>query len=136
MTAPGTDLSQPSDLSQRVDRIERGYEYLLAYAAQGRQVETGSEVRATLEVIYAALDGLSSLAQAELGATGPKHYDVAPFFDALQRDALTARGAIGLALSRASISSMLVDNLNASVHLRALLTDVFLVEQALKSPPQ
>jgi len=130
MTAPGADLSQ------RVDRIERGYEYLLAYAAQGRQEETGSEVRATLEGIYAALDGLSPLAQEALGVVRSKRYDIAPFFDALQRDALTARGAIGLALSRASISSMLVDNLNASVHLRALLTDVFLVEQALKSPPQ
>jgi hypothetical protein len=27
---------------------------------------------------------------------------------------------------------MLVDNLNASIHLRALLTDLFLIEQALK----
>ena len=130
MTAPGPDLSQ------RIDRIERGYEYLLAYAAQGRQEETGSEVRATLEVIYAALDGLSPLAQEALGSIGSRQHSIAPFLDALQRDASTASGAIALALSRASISSMLIDNLNASVHLRALLTDVFLVEQALKSPPQ
>jgi hypothetical protein len=48
---------------------------------------------------------------------------------------LVARGAIGIVLSRETIPSLLVDNLNANVHLRALLTDVFLVEQALKSPP-
>ena len=35
-------------------------------------------------------------------------------------------------LSRAQIGSLLVDNLNASVQVRALLTDLFLVEQALK----
>jgi len=128
MTATG------SELSQRIDVIERGYEYLLAYAAQGRQEETGSEARSTLERIYAALDGLKPLAQQALALDAANQYDIAPFLEALQRDAQTARGAIGLALSRSAISSMLVDNLNASVHLRALLTDVFLVEQALKSP--
>jgi hypothetical protein len=30
------------------------------------------------------------------------------------------------------ISSPLVDNLNASIHLRALLTDIFLIDEALK----
>jgi hypothetical protein len=123
-----------TDLSTRIDHIERGYEYLLAYAAQGRQNDAGSEARATLERIHAALDGLKPLVQAALvvGSTSPA-YDVAPFFDALDRDARTARAAIGLVLSRPVISSLLVDNLNASVHLRALLTDVFLIEQALKT---
>ena len=31
------------------------------------------------------------------------------------------------------IASLLVDNLNATIHLRALLTDLFLVDQALKA---
>lgn len=123
-----------TDLSERIDLIERGYEYLLAYAAQGRQHDQGSEVRATLERIHLALDGLKPLAQTALAAApAPSTHDVGPFFDALERDARTARAAIALVLSRAAISSLLVDNLNASVHLRALLTDVFLVEQALRS---
>jgi hypothetical protein len=122
------------DLSTRIDHIERGYEYLLAYAAQGRQNDAGSEVRATLERIHTALDALKPVAQAALLAgSGSASYDVTPFLDALERDARTARAAIGLVLSRAAISSLLVDNLNASVHLRALLTDMFLVEQALKA---
>lgn len=121
-----------SELSRRVELIERGYEYLLAYAAQGRKDDTGSEARAMLQSIYDALDGLPAQARQSLGSsTG--NYQVAPFLDALERDAKTARGAAGLVLSRSSISSMLVDNLNASVHLRALLTDVFLLEQALKN---
>jgi len=37
-----------------------------------------------------------------------------------------------LALAQKSISSQLVDNLNASIHLRALLTDVFLIDEVLK----
>jgi hypothetical protein len=30
------------------------------------------------------------------------------------------------------IGSQIVDNLNASIHLRALLTDVFIIDEALK----
>jgi len=37
-----------------------------------------------------------------------------------------------LVLAQKSISSQLVDNLNASIHVRALLTDVFLIDEALK----
>jgi hypothetical protein len=58
----------------------------------------------------------------------------AAFTAAVERDMAVARGAIGLVLSRTRIASLLVDNLNASVHLRALLTDLFLIEQAGKVP--
>jgi hypothetical protein len=60
---------------------------------------------------------------------------VMDFTDAVERDVKTARGAIGLVLSREKIASLLVDNLNASVHLRALLTDLFLIDQAGKAGP-
>ena len=36
-------------------------------------------------------------------------------------------------LGQRSISSQLVDNLNASMHIRALLTDIFLIDEVLKS---
>ena len=34
---------------------------------------------------------------------------------------------------RPTISSQLIDNLNASIHLRALLTDLFLFDEILKA---
>lgn len=142
-----------SELSERVDVIERGYEYLLAYAAQGRQDDAGSEVRDTLTKMHAALAGLAeglaarlaedlaggsaeesreALLKAHPDAAEAAPPDAAAFFDAFREDARKARGAIALVLSRPKISSLLVDNLNASIHLRALLTDIFLAEQALK----
>jgi hypothetical protein len=36
-------------------------------------------------------------------------------------------------LARPDIGSQLVDNLNASMHLRALLTDLFLIDEAISS---
>ena len=121
------------ELTRRIDVIERGYEYLLAYAAQGRQNDTGSEARQTLQNMFGALEGLGDLLAAAVGgASKAGEGDAAGFIEAIRDDARKARGAIGLVLSRPAISSLLVDNLNASIHLRALLTDVFLAEQALK----
>jgi hypothetical protein len=39
---------------------------------------------------------------------------------------------VRLVLAQPAISSQLVDNLNASLHLRALLTDVFLLDEIVK----
>ena len=124
-----TDLTE---LSSRIETIERGYEYLLAYAAQGRQEEQGSEVRDRLGEMFKSLHGLGELFAKVAIASGAVPATVGPFLDAVKQDAAKARGAIGLVLSRPAISSLLVDNLNASIHLRALLTDCFLFEQAYK----
>jgi hypothetical protein len=51
------------------------------------------------------------------------------FFAVLDRDARDSLAAIELVMAQPAISSQLIDNLNASIHLRALLTDLFLVSE-------
>jgi len=126
-------VTEPVLLAERIEIIERGYEFLLAYAAQGRQDDSGTPLRETLVAMHAALtDMQGSIRAAFAGLPGPS--GAADFTDAVERDVLAARGAIGVVLSRARIGSLLVDNLNASVHVRALLTDLFLIDQAGKAP--
>jgi hypothetical protein len=123
-----------TELAAHIDTIERGYEYLLAYAAQGRRDDSGSEVRTTLTAMHAALEAFANAPlDAYLGVAEAEAHAAAAFLKAVTEDARKAQGAIALVLSRLTISSLLVDNLNASIHLRALLTDLFLIEQALKS---
>lgn len=119
-------------LAERIEVIERGYEFLLAYAAQGRQDDAGTEAREILDRMHLALTDMQGSLWAAFSKLSPTT-GVRDFTDAVEQDVLAARGAIGLVLSRARIGSLLVDNLNASVHLRALLTDLFLIEQALKA---
>jgi hypothetical protein len=119
-------------LAERIEVIERGYEFLLAYAAQGRQGDAGTELRAKLDAMHMALTDMQGSLLAAFPGTSPVT-GVRDFMDTVEHDVRAARGAIGLVLSREHIGSLLVDNLNASVHLRALLTDLFLIEQALKS---
>ncbi len=127
------------DLKQRIEAIESGYEFMLAYAAQGRETDKGAaagrNVREYLEKMVAALDNLSAVVNdcargldPELPQTG------AAFFAAVDADARVALAALRLVLARADISSQLIDNLNASIHLRALLTDLFVVDEVLKAP--
>jgi hypothetical protein len=116
----------------RLDTIEAGYEFCLAYAAQGRTDDTGSPVRQTLQGMYDALDGLVPLFEAALlRPDAPRAASTRRFLEAVRQDAAVAQGAIGLVLDRPAIASLLVDNLNASIHLRALLTDLFLLDQAI-----
>jgi hypothetical protein len=85
----------------------------------------------------AGLDGLAAVIGAratEVDAQLPKI--AAAFFAAVDADARIALAALKLVLAKADIGSQLIDNLNASIHLRALLTDLFVVDEALKPPKQ
>ena len=50
----------------------------------------------------------------------------------LEADAATTQSVLRLALGQTGISSQMIDNINASIHVRALLTDVFIVDEILK----
>lgn len=123
---------------QCVDTIESGYEYFLAYAAQGRRSDRAagaqtSELRGHLEKMVAAMDELASVVRDCAAALGSEVLESsAAFFDAVGEDAAKAAGALRLTLARENISSQLIDNLNASIHIRALLTDVFIIDEALR----
>jgi hypothetical protein len=128
-----------ADLKERIEAIETGYEFMLAYAAQGRDTDKGAaagrSVREYLEKMAAALEGLSPVIDACANGIDPELLrSAAAFFAAVESDARIALAAIRLVLARADISSQLIDNLNASIHLRALLTDLFVVDEALKPP--
>jgi hypothetical protein len=128
------------DFEQRVEAIEAGYEFLLAYAAQGRETDRGagaaSQVRDHLAGMQAGMDGVGRVARALIAARDEEAAASGDaFLDALERDAAAAAAAIRLLLAKEAISSQLVDNLNASIHLRALLTDLFIVDEWRKSRP-
>ena len=118
-------------LADRVNAIEECYEFMLAYAAQGLPGDQGSTSGAQLrELMRRAVEALSGLAQA-YGAAAPAA-QFAPFLAVIGRDAADSLAAMELVLAQPSLSSQLIDNLNASIHLRALLTDVFLIDEILK----
>jgi hypothetical protein len=132
------DNASKAELDRRIDAIESGYEFLLAYAAQGRDTDrgpgSGRNVREFLQGMESGLVGLGAVVRVCAAARGEEWVAAGgAFFDAVERDADTALAAVRLVLAQPDISSQLVDNLNASIHLRALLTDLFIVDEALKT---
>jgi len=125
------------DISARCDAIEKCYEFMLAYAGQGLAGDEGSmssgQVRDYLE---RAADAVAGLAPAYATAVKKENLEPAEsyraFLGVLERDAHDSLAAIRLVLAQTTISSQLIDNLNASIHLRALLTDLFLIDEILK----
>ncbi len=126
-----------SELSQRIDKIEAAYEFMLAYAAQGLESDKnagqGQDIRQSLNDIDAAAEGLTKVATSVAEEkNGSEAAGYSAFLDSLDSDARSTQGAVRLVLAQPAISSQLIDNLNASIHLRALLTDIFIIDEALK----
>jgi hypothetical protein len=123
---------------EHCNTIEECYEFMLAYAAKGLPSDEGgapsTQIREFLQRAADAVAGLAetcAVAVTEEGLPSTEKYHA--FVAVLDRDARDCLAAIELVLAQPSISSQLVDNLNASVHLRALLTDLFLVGEILRS---
>lgn len=129
MTEPGAASSL--SLAERIEVIEQAYELMLAYAAQGRQndVDDSSSIRRFLQRADAALDGLATSMRESVAAQADAYAD---FIAVLEQDARHTRAALRLVLAQKALSSQLIDNLNASIHIRALLTDIFLLDETLK----
>jgi hypothetical protein len=126
------------ELAGQIKDIERAYEFMLAYAAQGLPgdagANSGGELRESL-----ARAALATLALGKTLTSIVEREDLEPaaayvaFRDVLEHDARAALAAIELVRAQPSISSQLIDNLNASIHVRALLTDLFLLGEVLKA---
>ncbi len=116
-------------IEEAIETVESGYEFLLAYAAQGRpaQVESGPgpHARPTLEGMNRAVKSLHTAFH------GSEH----EFERVIADDCAKAGAALRFVLAQNKIGSEMVDNLNASIHLRAVLTDLFLYSEVLKPLP-
>jgi hypothetical protein len=133
-------VSKPVEerLKERIDAVEASYEYMLAFAAQGAtgEEEAGpaTEIRSQLKHTETALEELAGLVREVVTTKGLEPAQVyRAFVDVLDRDANIALAAIQLVLAQRAISSQLIDNLNALIHLRSLITDLFLIDEILKS---
>jgi len=121
-----------TEVKQRIDTIESSYEFFLAYAAQGRTTDegarAGADLRDFLSKLESALDGLADTVTEAVAGEEPQA-SWQNLIAVVRRDAEASLCAVRLVAARQGISSQLIDNLNANMHLRAVLTDLFLVDE-------
>lgn len=90
----------------------------------GRELLTGMVEAAS------GLGGAYGAILRELHVEPPEPHEA--FAAVLERDTANALSAVKLVLAQPAISSQLIDNLNASIHVRTLLTDIFLLDEIVK----
>lgn len=123
----------PKTLAEAIDIIEEAYEFMLAYAAQGRRHEAdGDGIRERLMRAEAALTAIASATAEQISGNGRGGETAAEFLEVLKQDAARARAAFRFVIAQGAVGSQIIDNLNALTHVRTLLTDLFLLDEALK----
>lgn len=121
------NVTEPMGLDGAIDVIEETYEFMLAYAAQGRRNDEDSSSTGIRAFLQRATEALSVIAEARVTGDAAQK-----FLEVVRQDVAKAEAAIRLVLAQPAIGSQIIDNLNASIHLRALLTDLFLLDETLK----
>jgi hypothetical protein len=125
------------ELQRRADAIEGGYEMMLAYAAQGLPSDQGAansaQLRDHLTRFEGALTGLAGVYRDAAAALGVGSRDALEgVLKTVEADAAFTQATLRLVLGQPGISSQMIDNINASIHVRALLTDVFIVDEIIR----
>lgn len=128
------------EVSACCNTIEECYEFFLAYAGQGLSGKETSAASGQLRgFLDRAAEAITGLADVFSAAVKQENFQPAEpylaFLAVLDRDARDSLASVQLVRAQATISSQLIDNLNASIHLRALLTDLFLIDEILKPQP-
>ncbi len=116
---------QQFDSVTDIEAVETAYEFLLAYAAQGRADDVegpGQKSRVVVSELDTALANILGWLDKEIA-----------FSSVVEEDINKTRKALALVLAQPRISSELIDNLNASMHLRAVLTDLFLLSETIEA---
>lgn len=123
-------------LAGHIDAIEGAYEFFLAYAAQGITRHGGSQNLISqavrhLDEMHEAVVGLAPALDGATSGEGAVQ-GLEAFGAVVTEDARRAEAVVSLVRAQDAISSQLIDNLNASVHIRTLLTDLFILDEVLK----
>lgn len=124
------------DLSAHIDALEKAYEFFLSYAALGASDEAATKVSGHLREYLGQADTAARALETELPALveagGLEPPDVyRDMIEVTAADAAKAGAAVRVVLAQETISSQVIDNLNASIHVRALLTDLFLLDDVV-----
>ncbi|MCE2523870.1 MAG: hypothetical protein J4F49_11755 [Rhodobacteraceae bacterium] len=113
------------------DVIEEAYEFMLAYAAQGRRREGAdgagpSQIRRFLQRFRSATESLTSLLEGI-----PDDDAGGAFRERWLTDIQAVQSVIDMLLAQPSITSEMIDNTNGLIVMRSLLTELFFADQVM-----
>ena len=125
-------MSDFEAIRQNIDAVEEAYEFMLAYAAQGRVEEgagpEGAHIRNFLERFVDAVEGLTTQVAALVGKDQEAG---AALLAGFEQDSATVMSVLRILLARDNISSEMVDNTNGLIAMRSYLTTLFFIDKVV-----
>ena len=114
-----------------IEHIEEAYEFMLAYAAQGRGDEGAGSDGAHIRTFLNQFDAAAAAIVGELDAVPGAGDEASAFLAALKADSAIVTSVLRSMLARDRITSEVVDNANGLISVRSYLTGLFFLDKSL-----
>ena len=124
-------MTNITEIRKNIELVEEAYEFMLAYAAQGRADEgagpDGAHIRTFLKQFSDATDRIIE----DLDKLSEPNEAMETFIKSAESDAKTVKSVMAIMLQKENISSEMVDNANGLITVRSYLTALFFIDKAV-----
>lgn len=124
-------MTNSTEIRKNIELVEEAYEFMLAYAAQGRADEgagpDGAHIRTFLKQFSDATDRIIE----DLDKLSEPNGAMETFIKSAESDAKTVKSVLSIMLQKENISSEMVDNANGLITVRSYLTALFFIDKAV-----
>ena len=124
-------MTKSTEIRKNIELVEEAYEFMLAYAAQGRANEgagpDGAHIRTFLTQFSDATDRIIE----DLNKLSKPNGEMGTFINSAKSDAKTVKSVMSIMLQKGNISSEMVDNANGLITVRSYLTALFFIDKAV-----
>ena len=124
-------MTNITEIRKNIELVEEAYEFMLAYAAQGRADEgagpDGAHIRTFLKQFSDATDRIIE----DLDKLSEPNGGMETFINSAESDAETVKSVMAIMLQKENISSEMVDNANGLITVRSYLTALFFIDKAV-----
>ena len=124
-------MTNITEIRKNIELVEEAYEFMLAYAAQGRADEgagpDGAHIRTFLKQFSDATDRIIE----DLNKLSEPNGAMETFIKSAESDAKTVKSVMAIMLQKENISSEMVDNANGLITVRSYLTALFFIDKAV-----
>ena len=124
-------MTNSTEIRKNIELVEEAYEFMLAYAAQGRADEgagpDGAHIRTFLKQFSDATDRIIE----DFDKLSEPNGAMETFIKSEESDAKTVKSVMAIMLQKENISSEMVDNANGLITVRSYLTALFFIDKAV-----
>jgi len=124
-------MSRIDDIRVEIEKIEEAYEFMLAYAAQGRSDEGAGPDGAQIRILISQFSAAVGIIDRAVSIIPPDLPVAVAFIDQFKSDSATMTSVLAILLNSKNISSEMVDNTNGLISVRAYLTSLFFLDKAV-----